>query len=536
MKTARRLGFATCLVTTLSAGTPVLSQSGYTAINIAPALGRDSSAVDVNNSSQVVGSWMITGVERHAFSWTAAGGPVDIPTLGGRPTFSFAVAVNESGQVVGKSQIAVDGRAASHAFLWTEAVGIMDLGSLAGDLGESEPAAINAGGQVVGRSTAPGGSGRAFSWTPAGGMVDLGTLGTASSSSEARDVNDNGRVAGVSETGAGTRHAVTWTPAGGIVDLGTLGGWNSEAVAVSSNDHVVGWSETTLTVGTPIPAGGPVHAFVWTSADGMIDLGTLGGANSVAVAVNGVGQVVGWSDTTFESDPPVHAFSWTQTGGMVDLGTLGGSDSEARDVNTLGQVVGVSRLPNGDRHGFSWAASTGVLDLGTIAQGSESFASAVNDKGVIVGAATHATFTFAPFSATMWVPEQIHADVDGDGVPDTSDNCPSIVNPGQKDVDGDGIGDQCDPALSVATAVQRLMGQVTAYGLDRGLTNALNAKLNAALASWQRGNSAATGNQLGALIHQVNAQRRKKLTEAQAGELVSIADAIVVAIDTGNAI
>jgi probable HAF family extracellular repeat protein len=509
--------------------TPALAQSGYAPINISPPAGDGSSAVAVNNTAQAVGSYSQNSFEGHAFSWTPAGGPVGIGSLGGRPDHTAALDVNDSGWVVGTSN---NGNA-RHAFLWTQAGGMIDLGSLAGDLGESEPAAINAGGQVVGRSTAAGGSGRAFSWTPAGGMVDLGTLGTASSSSEARDVNHNGRVVGVSETGAGTRHAVTWTPAGAIVDLDTLGGWNSEAVAVSSNDHVVGWSETTLAVGTPIPAGGPVHAFVWTPADGMMDLGTLGGANSVAVAVNGAGQVVGWSDTTFESDPPVHAFSWTRTGGMVDLGTLGGTTSVAVAVNAVGQVVGTSLLPNGRERAFSWTAALGMLNLGTVEQGSDSRAHALNDKGQIVGVATHATFTFAPFFATMWVPQQ--TDQDGDGVLDSSDNCPSVANPDQQDLDGDGLGDACDSNVNVTTAVQQLMTLVLSYGLDRGLTHALNAKLAAALASSQRGNFKATANQLGAFLNQVNAQRGKKLTVAQGDELVGIADAIVRAINTGTA-
>ena len=41
------------------------------------------------------------------------------------------------------------------------------------------------------------------------------------------------------------------------------------------------------------------------------------------------------------------------------------------------------------------------------------------------------------------------ADSDGDGIPDTTDNCPAVANPDQADTDTDGVGDACDNCPSV---------------------------------------------------------------------------------------
>ena len=38
------------------------------------------------------------------------------------------------------------------------------------------------------------------------------------------------------------------------------------------------------------------------------------------------------------------------------------------------------------------------------------------------------------------------ADADGDGIPDSVDNCPTVPNPSQADIDDNGVGDSCDVA------------------------------------------------------------------------------------------
>lgn len=45
---------------------------------------------------------------------------------------------------------------------------------------------------------------------------------------------------------------------------------------------------------------------------------------------------------------------------------------------------------------------------------------------------------------------QLETDEDGDGIPDVSDNCPTVSNPDQADVNGDGFGDACvDPTVQL---------------------------------------------------------------------------------------
>lgn len=90
--------------------------------------------------------------------------------------------------------------------------------------------------------------------------------------------------------------------------------------------------------------------FSVSPAYSVVDLGTLGGNHSEALAINDRGQVVGQSAI---GTGATHAFLWTRAGRMQDLGTLGG-DSGASDLNCRGHIVGRSETAAGQQRDVLW--------------------------------------------------------------------------------------------------------------------------------------------------------------------------------------
>ena len=188
------------------------------------------------------------------------------------------------------------------------------------------------------------------------------------------------------------RAQAQWAP----IDLGTLGGTSADtstANGINNRGDVVGSSTI----------NGETRAFLWTAADGMRDLGTLGGPSSTARSINDARQVVGASDVW----PDVHhAFVWTDAGGMVDLGTLGGATSDAFAINNLGQVVGTSLVATGERHPFLWTEATGMTDLAS-ALGDTAAPMGINDAGQIVG--NSRAFSWTPSGGLVLLPRALTA-------------------------------------------------------------------------------------------------------------------------------
>jgi phage baseplate assembly protein gpV len=87
--------------------------------------------------------------------------------------------------------------------------------------------------------------------------------------------------------------------------------------------------------------------------------------------------------------------------------------------------------------------------------------------------------------------------------------------------------------LAPAGAIRSLSALVLSYNLKQGIASSLNGKLQnvvAALGAANAGQRGDAANKLGAFINAVEAQRGKALTNAQADELVALANRILAVL------
>ena len=229
-----------------------------------------------------------------------------------------------------------------------------------------------------------------------GVLTDLGGL-PGGFGSEGNGINDHNQIAGQSLNGLidpllGTPAgiAVLWQSNGQIVDLGTLGGNQSLAATVNNRGQVVGGAANTIPDQFSMFGWATqTRAFLWQRGT-MRDLGTLGGPDAFAIFINDRGQVAGVAYTTSTPNPVTGTpaqdpFLW-ENGKMKDLGTLGGTQSFVNAFNNRGEVAGESNLA-GDLSSrpFLWDGRV-LKDLGTLG-GSIGFATALNDIGEVAGGA-----------------------------------------------------------------------------------------------------------------------------------------------------
>lgn len=177
-----------------------------------------------------------------------------------------------------------------------------------------------------------------------------------------------------------------------LYNVTVVAGLGSSAADINRYGDVVG----------RVASGGGTHAFAYTGGV-FADLGTLGGVNSFANAINDYGQVVGGA-STLSGDS--HAFLFSG-GSLQDLGTLGGSNSVARDINNHGVIVGsadpVSAPSSYYQQAFRYAGGS-MTPLGTLPGGAGSDAYAINNHGLIGGSSFEGEITLPeyPFHAVFF--------------------------------------------------------------------------------------------------------------------------------------
>lgn len=187
------------------------------------------------------------------------------------------------------------------------------------------------------------------------------------------------------------------------VDLGTLGGSESVANAISAGDVVVG--------GGNVFSDAYQHAFLTNSKGYIEDMGSLIGVNgnSVANAISTKGAIAGTSDQIIDSNDDIssHAFYVVSLRtGMVDVGTNGGTLAEG-NATEHGIVVGASTIADdGAYNAFSWTQAKGIVNLNTLAgdfgaQGYNSYAFGMNSKGTV--AVGNSDSTDGTTHAVAWI-------------------------------------------------------------------------------------------------------------------------------------
>jgi uncharacterized membrane protein len=393
---------------------PVVWTPATSKLKVLNPLAADDSArpTDINSAGTVVGnsySLVRDDTIMRPVLWTRGrAAPCRLP-ISASPS-STAAAINDRGQVVGLRESAATHR--DRPALWKGCGGSRQI--LPYDAEKfAEATGINSRGQIVGSSREDG----SLLWTVTATPLITRSGKPFAVSRTGNPVNERGLVAG---------HTVGDEPRAAVFNLKTRSMRVLAAFPGATTTTATDVNEGGLVIGQVLFPGGPSRAFLWSTRTGRVTMlpapGNVGSvANAIndrgtavgqiatigavawntrtgsrhrldmdeAVGINDKGVIVGYRTKDLHVTPRVWPVIWTPgTSRLTTLDPLAGDEiATPADINNAGAVVGISwSLIRDDTfvRPVLWkpgrAAPCRLPETGV-----ESFATAINDRGQIVG-------------------------------------------------------------------------------------------------------------------------------------------------------
>ena len=328
------------------------------------------------------------------------------------------------------------------------------------------------------------------------------------------------------QVAAGVQHTVGLKADGTVVAVGNnesgkcnVASWNGIIQVAAGWEQTFGLKadRTVVAVGCSIDSDyGQCNVGGWTGivqvATGIDHtVGVKADGTVVAVGYNGDGKcnVGGWSNIVQV------AASYYNTVGLKTDGTVVAVGDNGQGQCNVNSWTGIVQVATGDYHtvglkadrtvvavGRNWEGQCNVGSWTGITQVAADYSQTVGLKadGTVVAVGNN---DFGQCDVGSW---HLLSDTDSDGIPDVSDNCPTIYNPDQADSDHNGVGDACEPTLItlVSFTAEASNGRVkleweTAMEIDNlgfnlyrsksrdGVYTQLNSDLIVAEGSWVKG-------------------------------------------------
>ena len=355
-------------------------------------------------------------------------------------------------------------------------------------------------------------------------------------------------------------------------DLGTLGGTTSQAYRINASGQIVGWSLT----GT-----GQTHGFR-TAANASInattdDIGTLGGSKSQAFAINDSGQVTGGSTNSsgvsqaFLTAPNSAINPTTDNIGALPFTPFLPEYSFGEGINAEGHVSGVffphtsgpyptaflyrggmiteipavhdaadqtfTALNDHDQIAHNEIGSLLLWQNGTLTELAacrDCPPFGINNSGEVVGGGSNEfpgpgmLRAYLYSNGTLYLLQDLIPANSGWSLAPWA----SVINDrgqiaGVGSLNGETHAYRLDPVITPPQAISQIIDLISSFGLNQGQANALTSLLNAAVKSWNKGDTQAARRQLNSFEYLVRAQSGKALTTDEANQLLEDAEGAI---------